>query len=127
MKKESVIENCERLRAFLKDEYPNKYEGNKNGDFTPKYLLDIYGRILDVHGCPQSGLSKLFLSHEDYSEMEDWAVKNLEPHIYTHIKETKTEPLQFGGNEIGTIPVLKIACIGFVYNGYQWYIQKPQP
>jgi hypothetical protein len=66
---EAIIDNCNRLLAFLKAPSPFSIM-DKISEYSPAGLIDLYSRILDINGAPVSGWSFLYLTGQDYKEME---------------------------------------------------------
>lgn len=66
---EAIIDNCKRLLAFLKEQSPFSIM-DKITEYSPSGLIDLYSRILDINGAPVSGWSILYLTGNDYNEME---------------------------------------------------------
>lgn len=69
MTEAAITNNIKRILSFFKEErMPDINEG------TPAGLLKLYGYILDYNGAPRSGLSLLYLTGLDYSEMESFCM-----------------------------------------------------
>ena len=110
MTAETINKNINRLYQFY-----NVDEGRRDsfdGWHEPKFILQTYGRILDWNGAPRSGLSTLYLPPEEYHEMEGWLASVPVQMIYQyednpHIGHTN-----------------RPASLGFLWDGYQWHIQK---
>jgi len=101
MQKESIVENCQRLQAFLKDDSSYKIEKIIN-DISPKGLLDAFGRILDYNGAPATGWSWLYLTGDDYLEMLNYCKEHLSDTFYDNNGKSFL----------------------FKYDGYQWYVNN---
>lgn len=114
----TVESNCNRLKAFLEDSYHITY----SGESSPKYLCEVYGRILDYHGAPRRGLGRLFLNPDDYVEMEEW-VASCHMAIIYH-REALNGPVEVSGGQ--TIHAIAPAMMGFMYNGYEWNIERKE-
>lgn len=97
---ETVVENCNRLCAFLKDK--TRYDKEEVIAYTsPKGFLDLYGRILDYHGAPKTGWSWLYLTGADYVEMDGFCKENC--------------PAYHDNNGVS---------FGFEFVGYKWYVNN---
>lgn len=115
MQKETILENCQRLLTFLKDEINNPIITN---DILPAIeLLNHYEVILDVNGCQSKGLSVLYI--KDKKEFEELKIVASEIGVET-FKEHNNQ-----GDILSQI-LSKIypPKFSFLYNGYYWSVEN---
>ena len=115
--------NINRLLSFLgyEDDKLNDVqfvggESQPDDSFLPLTLLQAYGRILDYNGCPKSGLSRLHLSAAAYNEFCQW-MKNV-PMLTIYFEMSDTIRREGKDVKISHEP-----SIGFLYDGYEWYVR----
>ena len=128
MTKETIIENCERLHAFymgvLPVVAPIEEEAARLGrSLSGMDLIYWYSRFLDVHGCPKSGLSVLFVKNKvEFEEVKELAVFNQWDGYKEKTEDDILEPAkQFFKNNPSARPLI-YPEISFNHLGYDWRV-----
>jgi hypothetical protein len=121
MTKETIIENCQRLKDFYRETIGTNESMMKDIPISPEGLLYCYGRILDYNGAWKSGMSLLFLDEGEYNEMKAFTktfdgFKDSDILSAEATKKVKTE----------VHPEAAAWCnwFGFNHYGYHWVVKK---
>lgn len=119
MKKETIIDNCQRLLNFFKNKSIDLQI--KNSQLNPNGLLDIYSRLLDVSGCNSTGNSILFIPDKDeFMYFQEQAAKLDGFVVANNIKLTadfhKLHP------ELIDAIIVNPPTFKFERNGYYWTV-----
>lgn len=121
MTKETIIENCQRLKDFYRETIGSNEAMMKGIEMSASGLLYCYGRILDYNGAWKAGMSLLFLDSEEYEEMKAFA-KGCEEFEDADVLSAKaTEQVK---KEVHPEAVAWCNYFKFNHNGYQWIIKK---
>ena len=119
MKKETILENCQRILSFKKRSGGIPIITDES--LPAIELLNNYEAILDVNGCPSRGVSVLYI--KDEKEFEELKIVASEVDVET-FKEHNNEMGGLDIESLGIPPDMYIKKFSFLYNGYYWEVEN---